>query len=358
MAKHAQRVHKLEGVSQAHGEKGFRWGLVRQRSTYKDVSAADVIEYPEEEEGLTSDQRAFLSGMQDATTQAVLRRPRRDDPLQKEEPRCAQEDEPRRDEGYDPLQKEEPRRSQKDEPRRDEGDDPLQKDEPRRTRHGSKVHSERKKSVPSVTTTDVPGVSTADVPDSRSTASSVTIASPGQQGMGRSPEQSSRHLRWSLRQQQSTLSAPEGETSSSFEKITPSKVVASSTPHKRKSVSPVKRVSTSPTDKQVFDDSDIGEEWAQKHRRALFAASSDKEESDDSSLQAPPVSVHLSLSGDLSVSVMTQAETQTTTTTTTTTGSQATVVLAECASQTDLHAAPADCLLVLQGGTTLRLGLD
>ena len=210
-----------------------------------------------------------------------------------------------------------------------------------------------------MTTTDVPGVSTADVPDSRGIASSVTIAFPGQQGMGRSPEQSSRHLRWSLRQQQSTLSALEGETSSSLEKISPSKVVASSTPHKRKSVSPVKRVSTSPTDKQVFDDSDIGEEWAQKHCRALFAASSDKEESDDSSLQAPPAStVHLSLSGDLSVSVMTQAETQTTTTTTTTTGSQATVVLAECASQTDLHAAPADCLLVLQGGTTLRLGLD
>jgi len=81
-----------------------------------------------------------------------------------------------------------------------------------------------------VTFEDVPGVSTADVPDSRDTASLVSNASPGQQGVGRGPEQSSRHLRWSLRQQQSTV--PEGEASST--------VVASSTLHKRKSLSPVK----------------------------------------------------------------------------------------------------------------------
>ena len=78
---------------------------MRQRSTYKDVSAIDVIEYPEEEEGLTSAQRAFLSGEQVATTQAVLSRPRRDDPLQKEEPRRAQKEEPRRDEGATPCRR-------------------------------------------------------------------------------------------------------------------------------------------------------------------------------------------------------------------------------------------------------------
>jgi len=163
-----------------------------------------------------------------------------------------------------------------------------------------------------VTFEDVPSVSTADVPDSRDTASLVSSASPGQQGVGRSPEQSSRHLRWSLRQQQSTV--PEGEASSTE--------VASSTPHKRKSLSSVKRVSTSPSAKQVYSDSDIGEEWSQGPRRG----------------------------------VVTQDKTRTTTTTTT--GAQATVKVAEHASQTDLHCAPSDCLLVLQGGSILRIGSD
>jgi len=154
-----------------------------------------------------------------------MSRPRKVVPLQKDEPRCAQ------------------------------------KDEPRRTRRGLRV--------PGVTFEDVPGVSTADVPDSRDTAGLASSASPGQQGMGRSPEQSSRHLRWSLRQHQSTV--PEGEASST--------VVASSTPHKRKSLSPVKRVSTSPSAKQVYSDSDIGKEWSQGPRRGVVTQ--DKTHPDD-----------------------------------------------------------------------------
>jgi len=51
------------------------------------------MEYPEEGEGLTSTQRAFLSGVQAASPQAAMSRPRKDDPLQKDEPSRAQKEE-------------------------------------------------------------------------------------------------------------------------------------------------------------------------------------------------------------------------------------------------------------------------
>ena len=39
---------------------GFRWGLVKLRSTYKDLREDEVIEYPRQEETPTPTQSVFL----------------------------------------------------------------------------------------------------------------------------------------------------------------------------------------------------------------------------------------------------------------------------------------------------------
>ena len=46
----------------------------KRRTTYKDVGATDVMEFPEAEKGLTLAQQTFLSDVQAATTQASSER--------------------------------------------------------------------------------------------------------------------------------------------------------------------------------------------------------------------------------------------------------------------------------------------
>lgn len=60
ITKHALTAHGVCGLASREGDTGFRWGLTVKRDTYKDVSKADLIEYPLEGDVLSRRQRQFL----------------------------------------------------------------------------------------------------------------------------------------------------------------------------------------------------------------------------------------------------------------------------------------------------------
>ena len=72
--KHCERQHDLKKVSKERGQKGFRWGLVRYRATYRDLQPHEVVEYPQAEEKLSEEQASFIQKVKAPTHDEPRRR--------------------------------------------------------------------------------------------------------------------------------------------------------------------------------------------------------------------------------------------------------------------------------------------